>query len=75
MAVLAAAWLTQMVFPVWWPALVSGSAVITGILVARNVLLVGAAVLSCWRILSASSPGGEGPSQPAHLAGLGERTG
>jgi hypothetical protein len=72
-AVLAAALLTQMIFPVWWPALVSGSTVITGVLVARNLLLVGAAVLSCWRIVSASSPGGEDPPRPAHLA-LSERT-
>ena len=74
-AVLAAAVLTQMVFPVWWPALVSGSAVLTGVLVARNLLLVGATVLSCWRILSASSPGGEDAPQQKHLAALSEGMG
>jgi Glycosyltransferase family 87 len=59
LAVLAAAGLTQLIFPVGWPNLVSGSAAVTGLLVARNMLLVAAAVLSCWRVLSASSPGDE----------------
>jgi Glycosyltransferase family 87 len=59
LTVLAAAGLTQLIFPVGWPSLVAGSAAVAGVLVARNVLLVAAAVLSCWRILSASSPGDE----------------
>ncbi len=61
LAVLAAAGLTQLIFPVWWYRLVDGSDPVTAVLVARNVLLVVAAALSCWRILSASSPGHEDP--------------
>ncbi len=63
LAVLAAAGLTQVIFPVEWPGLVAGSAAITGVLVARNMLLVAAAALSCQRLFSASSAGGEGLSQ------------
>ena len=55
-AVLAAAGLTQLVFPVGWVSLLSGSALATGALVARNVLLAVAVVLSGWRIAAASSP-------------------
>ncbi len=55
LAVLAAAALTQVIFPSGWPSLISGSAAITGVLVARNALLVVAAILSCQRILSAAS--------------------
>jgi hypothetical protein len=62
LALLAAAGLTQVVFPVGWPALVSGSAAITGVLVARNLLLVAAAALSCWRVVKAGSPRGEDPA-------------
>jgi hypothetical protein len=72
LAVLAAAGLTQAVFPVGWPALVSGSAAVTDVLVARNMILAAAAVLSCGRILSASSLGHEGPSplpQQGHRGG------
>jgi len=61
-AVLAAAGLTQLIFPIGWPALVAGSSVITGVLVARNVLLVAAAMLSCWRILSAGAASDEDPA-------------
>ena len=64
LALLAAAGLTQVVFPVEWPALVSGSTAITGVLVARNLLLVAAAALSCWRVVRAGSPGGEDPAPP-----------
>jgi hypothetical protein len=64
-AVLAAAGLTQLVFPVWWPSLLAGSAPVTGLLVARNMLLVAAAVMSCWRVVAASTPGGE-DLQPSH---------
>jgi hypothetical protein len=53
LAVLAAAGLTQVIFPIGWPDLLSGSGVLVGVLVARNVLLVVAAVLSCRRILTA----------------------
>ena len=35
---------------------------VTGVLAARNVLLAVAAALSCWRIVSAISPGHEAPS-------------
>jgi Glycosyltransferase family 87 len=60
-AVLAAAGLTQLIFPIGWPSLLLGSGLATGVLVARNVLLAVAAVLSARRILIASSPGGEDP--------------
>jgi hypothetical protein len=46
----AAAGLTQLVFPIWWRSLVSGSDLATGVLTARNTLLVAAAALSCWQI-------------------------
>ena len=55
LAVLAAAALTQDVFPIGWISLLSGSAAATTILVARNTLLVAAAILSCHRILRATS--------------------
>jgi hypothetical protein len=61
LAVLAAAGLTQLIFPIGWHGLLYGSDVVTGILAARNVLLVVAAALSCWRILSVTSPGDEDP--------------
>ena len=61
LAVLAAAGLTQLIFPIGWYRLVDGSDAVTAVLAARNVLLVVAAALSCWRILSASSPGHEDP--------------
>jgi len=57
LAVLAAAGLTQLIFPIGWLALVAGSDVLTGVLTARNALLVVAAVLSCRRILAAASSG------------------
>ena len=53
LAVLAAAGLTQVIFPNGWAGLVHGSDVVTGVLAARNLLLAAAAVLSCQRILSA----------------------
>lgn len=48
-----------------------------GVLVARNVLWVVAAALSCWRVISASAPGRDDPDavpaaqgdSPALLAG------
>ena len=58
---LAAAWLTQLLFPIEWRGLVYGSDAATGVLVARNVLLAVAATLSCWRILGATSAGREDP--------------
>jgi Glycosyltransferase family 87 len=61
LAVLATAGLTQLVFPAWWPELISGSAAVTVLLVARNTLLVATTVLSCRRILRASRPGREEP--------------
>jgi hypothetical protein len=69
-AVLAAAWLTQVVFPIWWPGLVAGSGMVTVVLVTRNALLVVAAVLSCRAILTATSPSGEEPAEPAAAASL-----
>jgi hypothetical protein len=68
LAVLAAVGLTQLVFPIGWPSLLSGSGLVTGILAARNVLLVVAAVLSCWRIASATSPSHEEPCQETDCA-------
>ena len=65
LAVLAAAGLTQLIFPIWWHSLLNGSDAVTGILVARNVLLAVAAALSCWRILSVTSPGHEDPDPVA----------
>jgi hypothetical protein len=61
LAVLAAAGLTQLIFPIGWYSLLSGSDAVTGVLVARNVLLVVAAALSCWRIISATSLSHEDP--------------
>ncbi len=65
LVVLAAAGLTQLIFPIWWHRLLNGSEAVTGVLVARNVLLAVAAALSCWRILSATSAGHEAPGQAA----------
>jgi hypothetical protein len=73
--VLAAAGLTQLVFPAGWPALVSGSATATAVLVARNALLVTAAVLSCRRLLRAGTTGAsparhhQAPPHPRSAAG------
>jgi len=52
-AVLAVAALTQGVFPIWWPGVVSGSGPVTAVLVTRNVLLTATAVIACARILRA----------------------
>jgi hypothetical protein len=65
LAVLATAGLTQLIFPIGWHSLVYGSDVVTGVLAARNVLLAVAAALSCWRILSVTSPGRKDPCQVA----------
>ena len=62
LAVLAAAGLTQLIFPIGWLSLLSGSDVATGVLAARNALLVLAAALSCWRIILA----GRGVPQRPH---------
>ena len=65
LAVLAAAGLTQLIFPIGWRSLVIGSDAVTGVLAARNALLVAAAAWSCWRILTATSAGREGPDREA----------
>ena len=78
LAVLAAAGLTQLIFPIEWPSLVHGSDAVTGLLAARNVLLVVAAALSCWRILSVTSPRHEDPDQvplQGHRGGAGQVVG
>ncbi len=78
LAVLAAAGLTQLIFPIGWLSLVHGSDAVTGVLAARNVLLVVAAALSCWRILRVTSPGREDlyqVAQPGHRGGAGQVTG
>jgi hypothetical protein len=54
LAILAAALLTVIVFPIGWPSLLRGSALFTGILAARNALLAAVAAASCWRVLSAA---------------------
>ena len=51
--------LTVLVFPAEWVSLLQGSAMSTGILVARDALLTAAAAVSCWRVLSAARSGGE----------------
>ena len=56
LAVLAADGLTQLIFPFGWGHLLHGSDLITLVLAARNVLLVAAAALSCWRIAALSLP-------------------
>jgi hypothetical protein len=56
LAALAATALTQLIFPVGWLGLIRGSDLYTGVLTARNALLVAAAALSCWRIVVATSP-------------------
>ncbi len=56
LAVLAAAGLTQLIFPIGWQGLLSGSGAVTAALTARNLLLVGAAVVSCRRILTMTPP-------------------
>jgi hypothetical protein len=63
LAVMGAALLTVAVFPAGWQSLLAGSATITGILTARNVLLVAAAAASCWRVLSAAGPVSEDSGQ------------
>lgn len=73
LAVLAVAGLTQVIFPIGWPALVSGSAAVTGVLVARNVILAAAAVLSCGRILRAGAPGRANPAPLTQQGGVPER--
>jgi hypothetical protein len=60
-ALLAVAGITQIVFPGQWPHLLSGSALITSVLVLRNVLLVAATALSWQRLLSAAANRGRGP--------------
>jgi Glycosyltransferase family 87 len=56
LGLLAVAGLTQIVFPGHWYTLLSGSAAVTGVLAARNVLLVAVAALSWQRIISAAVP-------------------
>jgi hypothetical protein len=60
LALLAVALLTVVVFPAEWQGLLRGSAMSTGILVARDALLAATAAASCWRVLSAArSSGGD----------------
>jgi hypothetical protein len=68
-AILAAALLTVIVFPAGWGSLLRGSAIMTGILAARDALLAVAAAVSCWRVLSAARSGGEDHGQLAAAAG------
>ena len=74
LAILAAALLTVIVFPTGWQSLLRGSATITGILAARDVLLAGTAVASCWRMLSAARSGGENREQLNENAAVGTPT-
>jgi hypothetical protein len=72
LAVLVAAGLTQLIFPIGWHGLLHGSDLVAGVLAARNILLVVAAALSCWQIASATSARGgakplrSGSGVPAH---------
>jgi Glycosyltransferase family 87 len=51
---LGCAGLTQIVHPIGWKSLVHGSDLLTGVLFARNLLLLAAAIVSCWLIFRAS---------------------
>jgi hypothetical protein len=62
---LAVAGLTVAVFPTRWYPLLGGSSAATGILMARNALLVAAAVVSCRRILRYRAPSRPGNSLEA----------
>jgi len=57
------------VFPAGWASLLRGSAIMTGILAARDALLAVAAAVSCWRVLRAARSGGEDHGQLADSAG------
>ena len=70
LAVLAAAALTQDVFPIGWVSLLSGSVAATIVLVARNTLLVAAAILSCYRILRATTSPADRVSDPSSASDL-----
>jgi hypothetical protein len=59
---LAVAGLTVAVYPAEWYPLLGGSGAATGVLVARNALLVVAAAVSCRRILSHPVPSRPGNS-------------
>jgi hypothetical protein len=58
---LAVAGLTVAVFPVRWYPLLGGSGAATGVLMARNALLIAAAAVSCRRILSYRAPSRPAP--------------
>jgi hypothetical protein len=68
LAILAAALLTVIVFPTGWPSLLRGSALMTGILTARDALLVAAAAASCLRVISAVRADGERDRQVREAA-------
>jgi hypothetical protein len=65
LAIVAAALLTVIVFPAGWQSLLGGSATFTGILAARDAVLVAAAAVSCWRVLSAARSGSEDSADAA----------
>jgi hypothetical protein len=62
LVLLAVAGLTVAVYPAGWYLLIRGSGAITGLLVARNALLVVAAAASCRRILGHHAPSRSGNS-------------
>jgi len=62
LVLLAVAGLTVAVYPAGWYPLIRGSGAITGLLVARNALLVVAAAVSCRRILRHPAPSRSGNS-------------
>jgi Glycosyltransferase family 87 len=74
LAILAAALLTVIVFPAGWQGLLRGSAMITGVLAARDALLAVAAAVSCWRVLGAARLGGENRGPLAGDAAAGTLT-
>jgi hypothetical protein len=71
LVLLAVAGLTVAVFPAGWYSLLGGSGVVTGVLMARNALLVAAAAMSCRRILS--HPAAPSPGNPLAAGGVAGR--
>jgi hypothetical protein len=74
-AVLVAAGLTQLVFPVGWLPFLHGSALVTSVLILRNVVLLAATILSCQRLLRASQRRSANSENRDEIAQQGERHG
>lgn len=69
LVILVAAGLTQLIFPIGWRSLLHGSDLVTGVLTARNILLVVAAALSCWQIARATSVEGSAELESVPVGG------